>query len=395
MNQHLLKQIGQVHQTMHAMANQLSDDDYRRQYHQDLSPLGWHVGHCVFIETYWLREVVLNDNTITSKLEWLYIPENILKPERGPALPPIEEHLQWCKQLADENSVIFQQASPALTAHKLNKQDYLLKFILQHHSQHIETMAMVLAQRQLQLKPTISVSQPLKENTKISYHFKNYAGGIFNIGSPHEAEAFDNELPPQQIELNPFLLADSPVTNADWLAFIEDGGYQQRIFWDDPGWEWCKSNNISRPETWLANRDGDFCEISSMGAKNLKPAGAVSGVNYFEANAYIAWLRHTSSQYKLIRLPHEHEWEVADKSGTLKRTGEVWEWCENLFYPYDGFKAFPYENYSKPWFDNNHFCLRGGSQHTQDIIRRSSFRNFYNPDKRHIFSGLRLAMPTN
>ena len=395
MTAQLLKQLKQAHLTMHAMARLLDDSDYRRQYHQDLSPLGWHVGHCVFIETFWLREVILHDSSITADLDWLYIPENIVKPQRGPALPPREEHLQWCEKLSNQNAALFKQPPCLLREHDLNKNNYILKFILQHHSQHIETMAMVLAQRQLQLKPTLAITSPLTANNNIHYQFSEYPAGDFTIGNHHKSEAFDNELPPQQITLDQFLLADAPVNNADWLAFINDGGYQNECWWSSDGWQWCQENNITQPESWLQDSCGNFYAISATAANELIANNAVSGINYFEANAFTKWLQENSDEYTRVRLPHEYEWEVADKTGTLNRTGEVWEWCNNNFHPYPGFSAFPYENYSKPWFDNNHFSLRGGSEHTQPGIRRSSFRNFYNPDKRHIFSGLRLAMSAN
>jgi len=395
MTEDLLKTLKDLHLTMHSMARQLNDDEYRIQYHQDLSPLGWHVGHCVFIESYWLRDVILGDDSITSDLDWLYIPENILKPKRGPALPYIDEHLNWCNKLANENSYIFEQAPNELIEHPLNKHNYILKFIIQHHSQHIETMAMVLAQRQLQLKPTLTINQPITHNNDISYDFQYYKGGSFTIGNLVTPEAFDNELPPQEIELDDFFLANSPVNNQDWLTFIGDDGYQNKKWWDKDGWQWCCENKVTQPETWLRDQRGNFYEISTTGAKELKSENILSGINYYEANAFINWLQENFSQYSRARLPHEYEWEVADKSGELKKAGEAWEWCENSFHPYPGFAAFPYDNYSKPWFDNNHYSLKGGSPHTQASIRRSSFRNFYNPDKRHIFAGLRLAMPTN
>jgi len=394
MTQALLKQLKQTHLTMRDMAKQLNDESYRTQYHQDLSPFGWHIGHCAYIETYWLREFILKDDSITNQLEWLYIPENIIKPKRGPALPPMQEHLAWCATVAEENSIIFKQAPSLLENHKLSKDNYILKFILQHHSQHIETMAMVLVQRQLQLKPTLAINQPLSASKVINVEFVDYPAGEFKIGSPFKAEAFDNELPPQQVKLEAFKLANSPVTNANWLAFIEDKGYQNKKFWSQDGWEWRLKNNINQPESWLTDSEGYFYEASSLGARELGDTDAVSGINYFEANAFVQWLKETSAQYAKIRLPHEYEWEVADQSEQLNRSGEVWEWCENHFHPYPGFSAFPYENYSKPWFDGKHFSLRGSSEYTQACIRRSSFRNFYNPDKRHIFAGMRLAMST-
>jgi iron(II)-dependent oxidoreductase len=75
----------------------------------------------------------------------------------------------------------------------------------------------------------------------------------------------------------------------------------------------------------------------------------------------------------------------------LEQTGHVWEWCNNCFYPYAGFQSFPYKEYSQPWFNDNHYTLRGGSLHTRPGIKRASFRNFHAPEKRHIFAGLRLV----
>ena len=87
--------------------------------------------------------------------------------------------------------------------------------------------------------------------------------------------------------------------------------------------------------------------------------------------------------------------DICEHDSTLwNTTGQTWEWCANTFYPYNGFQAFPYERYSRPWFDENHYTLKGGSPFTGKSIRRRSFRNFYQPDKRHIFAGVRLASDT-
>ena len=388
----LLDTLDETHATMQAMADALDDHDYRQQYHQDLSPFGWHIGHCTYIESYWLREVILGDDSITADLEWLYIPENIIKPKRGPALPPIEQHLQWCRQLAQENRLILESGTDDFFQHTLNKQNYLLRFLIQHHSQHIETMAMVLTQRQLQLKPALSNNRPLPASHHINYDFKEYTGGEFTIGNPSHPDAFDNELPPHNVNIKSFALALHPVNNADWLAFINDKGYENKRWWSEDGWQWCQKINACQPETWHRDDYQNVYEITTKGAEALEPSAAVSGINYFEANAFIHWLRANSKELATARLPHEYEWEVAEQLGALANTGQVWEWCQNNFHPYPGFNAFPYDNYSKPWFDNKYFILRGGSQYTRPSIRRSSFRNFYNPDKRHIFSGLRLAM---
>jgi iron(II)-dependent oxidoreductase len=100
------------------------------------------------------------------------------------------------------------------------------------------------------------------------------------------------------------------------------------------------------------------------------------------------------SLYAGCGLPHENAWEVAMRSDERlwKSTGQAWEWCNNTFYPYPGFRAFPYARYSTPWFDQRHYVMRGGSRYSGQSIRHRAFRNFYTADKRHVFAGLRLAM---
>jgi iron(II)-dependent oxidoreductase len=128
------------------------------------------------------------------------------------------------------------------------------------------------------------------------------------------------------------------------------------------------------------------------GAYDLPGDAAVSGISYYEAQAYVQWLKQTRpDSFADVRLPHEYEWEIARRLQLLEDCGQAWEWCSNTFHPYPGFQAFPYDRYSKAWFDGNHFTLRGGSLQTRPAIKRPAFRNFYNADKRHIFAGLRLA----
>ena len=123
--------------------------------------------------------------------------------------------------------------------------------------------------------------------------------------------------------------------------------------------------------------------ITPHGPVDLAPTGSVYGISRYEAEAFAHWAN--------ARLPHEYEWETADRMKLLQNSGKVWEWCTNTLHPYTGFKAFPYEGYSVPYFDGTHYVLKGGSIYTQDVIHRPSFRNYYQSDKRHLFSGLRLV----
>jgi len=370
----------------------LNDEEYRTQYHEDLSPLGWHVGHCAFVETYWIRQVCLGDDSITDDLRWLYVPENILKPERGPALPEHQTHLKWCANLHQENLSLLAKPPATLRQHSLYNNNYLALFILQHHCQHYETMAMVLTQLQLQKSHQhFTVKAPIKaqlpDNDAIAI-----SAGEYHIGNQNNAQSFDNEVPAQKIHLDDFQIAKKPISNAQWLAFMENGGYQQTKLWDEAGWVWKESKGISHPENWRKDKQQNWYGINTEGPYSLDPSAPVNGINYFEANAFVKWCREIGGPFRNARLPHEYELEVSSQTDLLEQSKHVWEWCKNQFHAYPNFTAFPYDEYSKPWFDGNHYTLRGASAYTQSDIQRASFRNFYNPDKRHIFSGLRLAL---
>ena len=123
--------------------------------------------------------------------------------------------------------------------------------------------------------------------------------------------------------------------------------------------------------------------INHQGAFDLNNDDFVSGLNFYEASAFANWAG--------ARLPHEHEWETAIKLGLLEHTTEIWEWCHNHIYAYDGFSAFPDKINSQQHFDEQHYVLKGGSQYTRPELKYASYRNAHPPQHRHIFAGLRLV----
>ncbi len=205
------------------------------------------------------------------------------------------------------------------------------------------------------------------------------------VGS-NGSHCYDNEQPQFEHLLQPFSISTKPVTNSEYLTFMQDDAYQNKSLWSDEGWQWVTEHSSHAqtisPEHWREDKNGHWFGISDKGVHDLEASEPLYGINYYEACAYAKWCN--------ARLPHEHEWETAHIKGLLQNTGQVWEWCDNLFYAYPGFKAFPYDGYSLPSFKEEHYTLKGGSQHTQENIKRPSFRNFFGPDKRHVFAGLRL-----
>lgn len=379
----LLVQLRALHHRLLGLVGSLEDADYRQQFHHDLSPVGWHLGHCLWIENYWLRNVLMEDDTRTRADAHYYQPQFSPKPERGPKLPSRDTLLDTVSKGFEDNILLLSGVTGNFdNHHALMADNYLLLFLLQHHSQHLETLRMVLTQRALSrhgygFNPqTKLVPAPLTHDTVI------LEAGDYPIGGT-SPRAFDNELAAGKTHIPTTRIARHPVSNAEYLSFIEQGGYRDWSHWDEKGQLWLETSRVEAPNHWLQDGRGWWYGISLDGPHELQPNDAVYGLNLHEAKAFSRWAGAS--------LPHEFEWEAAARQGLLSSIGQVWEWCNNPFFPYEGFRAFPYEEYSTPWFDGTHHTLRGASRFTPIHTRRPSFRNFYTADKRHVFAGLRLV----
>jgi len=227
--------------------------------------------------------------------------------------------------------------------------------------------------------------------------------GIYKVGPQEDGFAFDNEFPVHRVFLESFEIADRLVTNREYLAFIEDGGYSNFKLWLDDGWNWVNENNIQEPEYWVYKDDAYF-EYTLQGLEKLHANLPVTHISYYEADAFARW--------KGKRLPSEYEWESA--AGHLKeldkgqqfeqdfchttrqnqRTfiGDCWEWTHSAYGPYPGFqpKKGALGEYNGK-FMVNQMVMKGSACSTPKGHGRLSYRNFFHPDKRWMFSGIRLA----
>ena len=157
----LLEELRLAQDLVMALIEPLQDDSYRQQHHPDLSPLGWHLGHCTYTECYWLQEVILGDNRYTAPVASLYTPALTPKPERGARLPALNVLVQWVLGMQSLHAEIFDAAPAALLEHHLMQDDYLIHFLIQHYSQHYETMLAALTQHALHNTATdFQVTQP-------------------------------------------------------------------------------------------------------------------------------------------------------------------------------------------------------------------------------------------
>lgn len=378
----LIEELGQTQSLLLALGEEVDEATFCSQYHPDLSPLGWHLGHCVFVECLWLHDKIRGDDSVTAPIADFYTPPRTPKAERGRLLPPQSALLAWASELQAFNLHYLRNLRPEWRRHPLLENDYLIHFLIQHNSQHYETMLMVLTQKTLHEHRIDNTIDQGLEAVPLRPQRVEIAAGHYRIGGDAPL-AYDNELPKQRAELGPFTVGRYPVSNAEYLAFMEDAGYSREELWTTQGRAWCTRKRLQAPDHWRRNESGAWYAVGLHGSYALGIEEPVYGISYHEASAFATWAGG--------QLPHEYQWEAACRVGLLEQTGRVWEWCRNPFHPYQGFEPFPYPEYSLPWFDDRHITLRGGSLHTRPSIKRPSFRNFYEADKRHIFAGLRLV----
>ena len=248
-------------------------------------------------------------------------------------------------------------------------------------------------------------------------------GGAFLLGAPRsDSFVFDNEKWAHEVHLQPFHISRAPVTNSEYAAFVDAGGYSRRELWSDEGWAWRLREGLAAPKYWN-KRNGAWFQRRFDRVIALRPEQPVVHVSWHEARAYC--------RYANRRLPSEAEWEFAASwdagarkrlypwgsqlpdaaranlesadlmsveacssgdtaSGCRQMIGNVWEWTSSTFYPYPGFAIDPYKEYSEPWF-GTHKVLRGGSFATTRRLIRNTWRNFYTPDRYDVFAGFRTC----
>jgi iron(II)-dependent oxidoreductase len=210
--------------------------------------------------------------------------------------------------------------------------------------------------------------------------------GPLSLGADEEALwAYDNERPRHEVTLPAFRIDRAPVRNACWLEFMAGDGYRDRALWSDEGWAWRTAEQAEAPLYWQRGGDGWLVRRFDR-AEPVPTAEPVQHVSWYEADAYARWAGK--------RLPSEAEWEKAARvagNELEQMQGAIWQWTASHFKGYPGFRAFPYAEYSEVFFGEEHRVLRGGSWVTDEVVARTSFRNWDYPQRRQIFAGVRCA----
>ena len=231
------------------------EQNYSFRFHPDLSPAGWHLGHCIFTESYWIRERWLAMESIDPDLKRLYVPELSSKPARGERIAPYRQLLDWSQRVQAENRALMREHRTRADDHELMRDDYLPGFLQQHYAQHIETVQMIRAQLRLQLDdddnsdPLTAVADPVPDS------WIEISAGEYPLGSTGHWH-YDNEKTAFTRRLDGYLIAEHPVTNYQYRCFIDDGGYRRPELWSGAGWRWnenqCPRGWVRMPERYRA-----------------------------------------------------------------------------------------------------------------------------------------------
>lgn len=391
-NTTILSQLNKLYDMQVELLESQSEADVSQQFHPELGSLKWLFGSGVYLELYWLREVLAEDDDLSGRIKHLFKTGALPLPEQCRQLPPKEHLVNWAREIRDEH--LLRLSNPGqLPKHELLRNDRLPWFILQEEAKLYEAMLLVFNQRSRQIKAAdYRVETPLIPAPP-GWETKEISQGHYRIGSRNQPAAYDNELPPQALELSSFRIALSPVSNSQFLAFMVAGGYTNLDFWSTEGVAWQQKHNKEHPEYWSRDSSGNWHAFGVNGPMELHPDDPVCGINQYEAQAYAAWVASLGDDFAGAILQHEYQWEIAARSGVIKDLGRVWEWCSNRFHPYPEFTPFPDESCSMADFESGKISLRGGSLHTQPVLRRASLRNRAAAEHRHLLSGIRLVFP--
>jgi gamma-glutamyl hercynylcysteine S-oxide synthase len=369
----------------------LTDEQLNRVYDPILSPLIWDLGHIANFEELWLVQRIGRREPLRGDLGELY--DAIEQPRKIRGELPIlraDEVRPYMGQVRERTLEVLDEI-------ELDRGDGLLadgfvyEMLLAHEHQHNETMLQLL-QMVESYEPVEVDGRPAAEAVADGPEMVKVEGGPHDIGAPDVGFAYDNERPRHTVELEPFWIDRTPVSNGDYLAFMDETDADPPMYWERDG-------------------EGGWVRTAMGRTEAVDPSLPVIHVSWHEADDFARWAGK--------RLPSEAEWEAAARGASRERAnldqlafgcapagayadahsdwgaaqmlGDVWEWTSSDFTAYPGFEAFPYPEYSEVFFGDAHKVLRGGAWATRRDVIRTSFRNWDLPKRRQIFSGIRCA----
>jgi len=393
-----------------ALCAPLELEDYVVQALPDASPVKWHLAHTAwFFETFVLtpgdpRYAPLDTryrSFFNSYYDAVGVP--IAQAQRGALSRPTVDQVRAYRRHVREGMKGF---LARMGRAELDRHAFAIELGVNHEEQHQE-LIVTDVKAALASNPLGAIYRPAHHERQMGSRqaWKAFAGGTVEIGARTEGFAFDNERPRHRALLEPFELATRPVSCGEWRAFMDAGGYRRAELWTSDGWAVARGRGWQAPAYW-SNNDGNGWEVTTLaGRRPVDPSEPVCHVSWYEADAFARWAA--------ARLPSEEEWEHAAAScpvegnlldsgslqprdrpgeGLVAMFGDVWEWTASAYRPYPGYRPFPaaFSEYNGK-FMVNQMVLRGGSCATPRRHLRASYRNFFRPDARWQFSGVRLA----
>ncbi|GAA4880914.1 ergothioneine biosynthesis protein EgtB [Pseudonocardia benzenivorans] len=409
-----------------ALTDAVDEADLVAQHSPLMSPLVWDLAHIGSQEELWLVRDVGGREPLRPEIDGLYDAFQHSRASRVdlPLLTPPEARA-YVAEVRDK--ALDALGSTPLRGHRLVEHGFAFGMIVQHEQQHDETM---LATHQLRAGAPVLHAEPPPPGpgpARLGAREVLVPAGPFVQGTSTEPWALDNERPAHTVDLPAFVIDTYPVTNAEYTAFVEAGGYDDPRWWSARGWAHRVEADLRAPQFWERDASGTWWR-RRFGVVEPVPADEpVVHVCFHEAAAYAAWVGK--------RLPTEAEWEKAARHdpatgrsrrypwgdeepgaghanlgqrhlqpaplgaypagvsalGVHQMLGDVWEWCDSGWEPYPGFEMFPYPEYSQVFFGGDYKVLRGGSFGTDPSAVRATFRNWDHPIRRQIFSGFRCA----
>ena len=392
----------------------------------DVSPPKWHLAHTTwFWETFLLKDFAPGYQVFHPEYAFLFnsyynsLGSRVNRADRGTlSRPPLADVLAYRAHVDKALTAVLAERHDLPTAFY-----ELLELGLQHEQQHQELLATdikyilstsPLAPAYLNEESGVRKKELPDDNSSFltpDSSFLKVPGGIYRVGFQEKGFCFDNELAAHEVLLAPFEMQNRLVTNADYLAFIEAGGYRDFRYWMGEGWDLAQAQGWEAPLYWV-QRDGRWHRFTHHGLRPVEPAAPVTHVSFYEADAYANWAG--------ARLPTEAEWETAaryfgatpadgtwlestrfdpqplptdaDPAACHQLLGDCWEWTYSAYHAYPGYAraAGALGEYNGK-FMVNQLVLRGGSCATPESHIRVSYRNFFHADKRWQFTGIRLA----